>query len=386
MRRLALLILVAALSGGPAVAEDSTSLCTMEEFWKGPASVEVPCSTLLARTDLSATERGTALFVRGRGYQFTRRFDQAAADFDTALQLMPANDELMVSRANIFFRLNDFDSGVEELLRALETNPRSARAYRALGSAYYQRNAIQQAIDYYGKALAADPLEAYARYFRSDLYMRLQRYPEAIADAEALVAIDPAVINKLGYLNDSGRLQDFHVLALTNRGMLFQLSGQPDKAAADYDAAVAFNANSTDAYQARANFRLAARQFDAALADADRAIAIDPTNEAAYLPRAQALFNLGRAEEAIAPATEAVRRMPGWAPTYLLRAKILRELGRGDEAATDFASAISLDRGSFGELSALVNAGYWPAQKPLTQMNAELRDAITACMLDRACN
>jgi tetratricopeptide (TPR) repeat protein len=370
----------------PAHAAETAATCTLEQVWSAPASVEAPCTALLSSMNLTQEQRAQALFVRGRGYQYTHRLDQAAADFDAALAIVPAYDDALVARANIDFRRNAFDSGVERLLDGIAINPKNANAYRALGQAYFRRNAIPEAINYYGKALAADPLEPYARYFRSDLYMRLQRYPEAIADADALVALDPAVINRPGFLDERGRLQDFHVLALDHRGMLFQLTGENDRAEADFDAAIAFNATSTDAFSARARFRVANQQFDAALADADRAISLEPQNDWAYQPRAEALFRLGRFDDALSDATEAVKRQPYWAPVYILRAKILRGLGRADDAATDFETALSLDGGSSGGLAALIRAGYWPPRKPVTALTVELDDAVHACMLDQACN
>ena len=376
--------LLSAMSLAAAAGNDSPD-CTQSTLWHAAASVEAPCTAELAKPGLSPRQRAEAFYLRGRGYQFTRRLNQAAADYDAALNLDPAYDDALLGRANVDLRQGDFDRAVERIQRAIEINPRNARAYRALGVAYQNSGAMSEAIKSFTTALGLDPLEAYALLFRVDAYLATNRYADALADANALVGLDPAVINRLGFLDNLGRTEDFHVVALARRAQLYETFGQHEKAAADFDAAVRFNPLSSDAFLLRSRYRIGLRQYDAALKDAEQAVVVDRSSEVAEAERGRILNLLGRFDEALEALTKAIVLNPGYANAYILRALAHRALDDTDAAVRDFESAISLDSGTGGEIDMIVNAGYWPPDSRPIGMSADLEDAIRACMLDKAC-
>jgi tetratricopeptide (TPR) repeat protein len=376
-------VLLTAIARADEVDDTACSLARME---LAPLQVIEPCSAVLRRSDLSAEQRSAALFVRGRAYHRTGRIDLAGADYDAALQLAPANDEILVSRANVAFRDGEKRLGVRLLMKALEINPRNARALRAVGMVYAGSGPIDQAIKYLSEALDADPAEPYALLARSQIYSGSQQYQLALRDADRLVAIEPGIINRAGYLDETGRMQDFHVIALANRSEILAAVGKLDAAERDLDAAVAYKW-CTCTLMARAEFLRDRKRDDEALRDIDAAIVLDQENVHAFYLRGLTLMGLRRSHEAFDSFNRALQIAPRYDYALRMRARLYREFGQTEEAVRDYEAAIlSSPRMIVETIPALQHAGYWRSPEIPTAMTPELRDAIRACMLDETCN
>ena len=363
------------------------STCTMDRMEVAPHAAVDACTALLQQEGLTAQQRGMALFVRGRGYHRTRRVQLAEKDYDAALQLIPNNDELYVSRANAATRLGNAELGFRFLSRALELNPRNAHALRFFGSFLAAYGKPEQAIEYYQRALDIDPAEAYALHFRSELYAERGQYALALADADALVALSPEIKNRQGYLDEHGLMRDFHVVALTHRGELHAQTGHMDFAEQDFNAAIAYR-RSAEALKARADYFYYRRNApEAALTDLNAALAIEPDNAPALYSKGIVLTKQNRFEEAFAAFNHAVGIEPAYARALKMRARMHRQFGRTEEAVSDFEMAIAISPDILAKsIPALRHRGYWTSLSMPTSMTPELQDAIRACMIDTTCN
>src|SRR5262249_44914044 len=121
------LLVFSVLAGSPALASTSPQ-CSLSQATVDPQSVIAPCTTIIDGKQASTAELGLALFVRGKGYHNTKRFDLAGQDYDAAIKLTPKNDELYVSRANIAFRGRRVREGMDFLQKALAINHYNAHA------------------------------------------------------------------------------------------------------------------------------------------------------------------------------------------------------------------------------------------------------------------
>jgi len=370
-----------------AAAGDSDPSCSMERMETDPASVIAPCSLLLNEHDLAPEKRAEALFVRGRGYHRTGRPDVAALDYDDALKLNPSNDEIYVSRANVAFRQRRYDVGQALLRVALKINPRNPHALRAMGAVHADFDDYDGAVSFYSKALNEEPAEPYALLFRSRLYARHQQFQDAFKDADALVAIEPDIINRQGYVDRKARMRDFHVVALKHRADLYQATGNYDLGRRDLDAAVNYKAV-PEAFIARAEFLWTrGGQDEDALTDLDAATALDPYDSEAHDMRGMVLMRLRRPELALEAFNQALTHDPSDAYALRMRARVHRELDQTDEAVRDFEAAIRINPLIVREtMPALLHAGYWNSREAPRSLTPAFRDAIRACMLDKTCN
>jgi tetratricopeptide (TPR) repeat protein len=387
VRMLALSFLLAWSASAACDAADSTAGCTQEAVELDAASVIAPCSALLQKPDLSAAARSHALFIRGQGYHRTKLIQLAQQDYDAALKLAPDNDAIYPKRANVAFRLGHVEEALGFLRRALALNPKNAHAMRMIGQFLTDARHDEDAIKYFSMALDVDPREAYALLFRSYAYQRQRQYDPALKDADALVAMPADVINRQGYLDRRGIKQDFHIKALKNRAGIYAATGKYDLAERDLDAAVDYE-RSAASLEARGEFLMdRPGQQQRALDDLEAAIKLDPEMvEAVYLKGA-VLVDLKRYDAALAALDRALTISPGYDYALRLRAITYRALGKTDLAVQDLEHAVvTSPRVAAITLRSLQISGYWSYGAISNSLTPELRDAIRACMLDKACN
>jgi tetratricopeptide (TPR) repeat protein len=365
----------------------SASECTMAQMLKSADSVIEPCTQLLANKKLSDAQRADALLIRGRGYHRTKRVELAAQDYEAGAKLAPKNMEIWLSWANAELRLGNGQSYVQKTERAAKLEPNSPRVLRASGAMYENLDNLAGALELYSKALSIDPTEAYALYMRSDLYRMQRKYAEAIADADALVALPDAAINRDGFLDEHGDVRDFRTMALIHRGKLFEETGQTDRAAKDFDAAATIG-RSAPALVARAYFLMEKNDASPeALADLEEATRTEPKNASAQFALGMWLTHSKKFDRAFDAFDRAVAARPDFASALRMRARMHRAFERTDEAIEDFIAAIEADPGIVEQsMHALRYAGYWTSPNPPTSFTPGFQDAIRACMLDVTCN
>ena len=357
-----------------------------------PDTVIEPCSKIIAERTTSPADRGYALYIRGRGYVRTKRDDLARQDYDAAIALTPANEELLVSRAIVAFRDGRPRDGVSFLQKALALNPSNGNALRTMGALMDDSGHHEDANRYFALALAADPKDALALLFRSKSYAKLRQFDEALRDADDLVAMEPAVINRQGYFDARGDHVDFHIVALEKRAAIYDALGQFDRAEQDLNAAVAYS-RSAPSLSARGKFLAykTGREKEA-LSDLDEAIALGSLDFDAYYAKGVLLLGFKKYQDALAALDGAVKIDPWFSSALGMRAKLHRELDQTDLAVADMTQAVArcMETGCTAALqdtmSAMRSAGYWRSSDNPTDLTPALEDAIRACMLDKHCN
>jgi len=100
-------------------------------------------------------------------------------------------------------------------------------------------------------------------------------------------------------------------IACYNRGIAYGMSGQYDRAIADYDTAIKINPKDTIAYVVRGISYEGKGQFDRAIGDYDMAIKLNPIYDWAYYNRGQAYKGRGNKERAIADFRKVLELRPG---------------------------------------------------------------------------
>ena len=370
-----------------AMSSASAVECSMEQVAIDSASVITPCSELLAAHNLSDRDRAQAYFVRGRGYHRTQRLNEAAEDYRAAFALDPKNEEILVSWSNVDLRLRRMGDYERRVKQAYALNPKNPRVLRTVGALWFNFGENDKAFEFYSKAIEIDPTENFALYFRAREYRFRRKFAEAIADANALLAVSQAGLNDArSFLDADGIVRDFRVKALLERAYSYEDSGRLDLAEKDYDAAVDVG-RSAPALAARAHFLgFYVQRKDDALRDLTEAVHTEPRNYTALYALGISLAGFNRFEEAFAAFDAAVTARPDYATGLTMRARMHRQFGRTDAAVRDLKTAVSLDQRELnGLMNALRNAGYWSEPGLPSRQTRDLDDAMRACMIDPQC-
>ncbi len=144
-------------------------------------------------------------------------------------------------------------------------------------------------------------------------------------------------------------------LAYNNRGVLYKMNGEFDKAMADYRKSLSLNPKNADTWS---NIGLIFWQdgnnskdprksmlYDTAMVYLNKAIILDPAFASAYSNRGSVYYTMGKEEEALKDISKSLELDPNFAESYYNRGIIYYNRGRQDEACADLKRGAELGYG-----------------------------------------
>jgi tetratricopeptide (TPR) repeat protein len=131
--------------------------------------------------------------------------------------------------------------------------------------------------------------------------------------------------------------------ALMARGLALSMGKDQDKAAADFDNAIAIDSKAKLAYYHRANLAYGKAQYDKALADYNTVIEQDPAFDWAYHVRGWIYYRRMDYDKALADYEQAIKLVPTETVFYRDRGNIAFVQKKYDVALADYTRSIELD-------------------------------------------
>ena len=260
-----------------------------------------------------------------------KHWDDALADFDSAVDSDSDSAEARERRGLAYLRLGKLDKAVNDCSAALKVNGKLTDAYFVRGQAEQRLGASDKAAADFSAALDTNPDRADILTARAALYQQI-----------AAAAIDREQARK--WLD--GALKDFEIA----------LKAQPRDAAS---------------LVRRAEIYLDTGDYLPAIDDCDKALEIDPRLPAARVAQARGLIEKGDFDKAIADCTAAIETDGARLDAYAVRAKARLErssethsvaaIAECDKAVNDCAKALSLSGKVKGDAEALRRAKRWLA-------------------------
>lgn len=210
-------------------------------------------------------------------------YDQAMAAFTEAIERDGENPRHYYNRGDKYRDKKDYDKAIADYTAAIGLAPGNAFYYSGRGWAYMDKKDYDRAIADYTTAIRLKPGYAYYYGYRGQAYEDKKDNTRAIADYEMALAIDPE-----NYFGKSGleRLRPAPPAPLTaydyyRLGLRMALQDDPDKAIADFTAAIRLDPKNADYYAARGDMYSFKKDWNKARADYKAALKIDPNNESA---------------------------------------------------------------------------------------------------------
>jgi tetratricopeptide (TPR) repeat protein len=176
----------------------------------------------------------------------------------------------------------------------------------------------------FNRALELDA-QSTALNSRAGLYLSLGQFEPAIRDFDELIAHDSS--NSLAYLN---------------RGVAKEQRGDLESALKDYGRSVEI-APSANAHFDRANLYVQLDQPDKALADFNAALAIDPKYLKALIGRADENYGARHLADSLADYTRVIAAQPKNAEVFFKRGSVYFDLGDFAAAYRDYSVSLALD-------------------------------------------
>jgi tetratricopeptide (TPR) repeat protein len=296
--------------------------------------------------------RGAALYQGGNA-------TEARALCLRAHELAPQSCEAPLFLGFMALGAGAVTEAIEWIGRAIAANGALAAAHHLMGQARQAASQYEAAIPCYSEALRLQPDYAQALNDRGNAHRRLGHADLALADFEAAVRLAPGnalfqsnrgvALRELGChepaivaLREAIALNAGEGMTHFNLGLALAEAGQHAQALASYDEALRLPGNHALVRCARADALRALGQHDAALHDYDEALALDSSLAEIHNNRAILLLFTERHEEALAGFDRAIALNPHHADAWCNRGMTLEASGHHDTAPACYDKAISI--------------------------------------------
>ena len=252
----------------------------------------------------------------------------AVQEYDRAIKMNANLVEAYYERGNAYFAVGDLSKAIADYNRALEINPEFILARYELCAIYTGQGEYRAAIEECDRIISINPDLAAASIRRGNACSALKDYQTAIQDYDRAINLNPnfveayfgrgAARHNIG--DNRGAVEDFSELIRLqptennyyNRGVIYYLLDDCDRAIRDLTQAIELNANFAAAYYNRSNARYDLGDERGATEDYNLALElesadIDPGDEHGFYGRGLALSRMGKVDEARADLEEAAR-------------------------------------------------------------------------------
>jgi len=232
--------------------------------------------------------------------------------------------------------------GEESKLKKRHTVDEAAYRLYLQGRYFWNRKhegGIQRGIEFFRKAIAADPEYALAYAGLADCYMVLGWY-DFLAPKEAFGKCKEAALKALAMDPDLGEAHASLAAVIS----FFDRDWRGGEV--EFRLAIGLNPSYAFARQAHSNFLTALGKFDEALAEQARALEFDPVQPAHRVARAFTLCLVGRRDEALAEASALTGEEPNLWTGWLMVGITCAEVGRFADAENALRKADELTGGA----------------------------------------
>ena len=206
------------------------------------------------------------LFARGAILSEMGKSQQALRDFDRCLAIDPKYNEALVNRGDILRKAGKTAEALEAFNTAIRIKPKgNPQVYNNRGVLHREEGRLEAALNDFNEAIRQNPSRIPALSNRANLFLQqtVKRYPDAIADYDRILALDPT--------NDN---------AYFWRGYARLKLGEKDLALKDYNDAIRLNDSQGMYFLGRSQLHKDLGNLKQALEDARGAeangVAVDP--------------------------------------------------------------------------------------------------------------
>ena len=263
---------------------------------------------------------------RGGTYMGEKKYEEAIADLNKAIELRPGYAEALNNRGVIFSGKKRNTEALNDLNKAIELRPDYPDALNNRGVILMDLSKYTEALNDFNKAIELRPGYAEAYYNRGLLFMNEKKYEQAVKDYDKALELRP------GYPE-----------AVINKGIILKDETNSEKILVDYDKAIETNPNDAQLYYSRGLVLMNLNKNAEAITDFNKAIELKPDYSKAYASRGNTFTNEKDTVAALKDYEKAIELDPGSAEGYLGRANIFREANNLDNALKDYNKAIELN-------------------------------------------
>lgn len=193
------------------------------------------------------------------------KYDSAVKDYKTYLRHRKKNNAVSMELAEAYFGAYKYNDAEKELNALLKKEPDNPKIFWLLGRIKQNRDALDEAVSYYSKAIHRDEAYAPAYRYRALAFKDMGDAQAAVEDYTRLLELQP----------------DAQIY--NRRGVVYEENKEFEKAAADYTRAIELNPKWSIPYNNRGFAKMNLGDWKAAREDLETAIKLEPSAPTAYI-------------------------------------------------------------------------------------------------------
>ncbi len=349
------------------------------------------------------------------------RHEDAKTRADKVLAADPSNIDAHILLGNALAGMKNFDAAVEQMQRAIKTDPNPGLSYASLGNFELQRGNRSEAEAAYAKAIELDPTSAPARValgnYRLAIEDRgqaevaflkaLELDPHSVIALRSTVALyltsrqldraEPFLLKLIEETKDStpsfvlsdvytatGRTDlamerlralqkhqaDFLPATLRLAGIAYA-AGRKDEGHASVDQAIKASPKAPQGYVMKARFFLSEQKLTDAVTQLRAAVSAAPDYSSAHFWLAETYLRQGKFEDAQSAFTDTLKLTPAFVPAQVALSAIHLRMREPDQALTYATQAVKTAPRDPEARAALVRVLL--AQRNLARAEAEVK-------------
>ncbi len=250
-----------------------------------------------------------------------------------------------------------YDAAVKSFTECIKLNAKADGCFRGRATAQLLVKNNEQAQVDAEQALALNPKDDISYTVRGDVYKRLGKYQQSVADYSSAIGLKPSAILYFA------------------RGGSYSNLNNHQAAIDDFTKAISLNPEFYAAYGNRGSAYFSLGKYESAIADFTKLIQSDPSNAAkTYVERGRAYDKLNKDQEAINDYTKAISLDPKYDWAFNNRGVVYEKSNKYEQAIADYSKAIELDPKTAMFYRNRGNAFY--EQKKYDQAIADLKKAV----------
>ncbi|MFM7517341.1 MAG: tetratricopeptide repeat protein [Pirellula sp.] len=271
--------------------------------------------------------------VRGYHLMMLGQQDQAAKDFQSALELEPKEVQALRGSALVCEQKGDRKQALKILDQALEIDPSNEECLLDRSRMSMSEHDLDAAGKDLDLVIQSSPDLLPALFSRAQLNIQLGRMDQALSDLDAILKENP----------------DF-APALIGRSAIYQQQGEDEKSQEDLEAAMQLQPEAAEETELTrclmsAHIAFVQNRFEEAIQSATQAIELDPSNENGYLRRGAAYWYSEQYTEAWEDYNYVIETLDRESSKALNgRGGCAAELGDAEPAIEDLEKAIAIAR------------------------------------------
>ena len=303
---------------------------------------------------------GNPLAVQGESLLRAGRLGSAAEKFMEWAAQLPDHPapRYMVGLVNL--RMKEYTTAAQWLRQAIERAPNVSESHNNLAGTLMGLNLDAEALVHAEKAVTLDPDNLPARFNLGQIYRKLGRVKDALAQFYYLLGKDPndalvhsfvGILNALddqvaaiGHLENAVSLAPWRADFRFQLGFVMLLTGDLQYAKQALKESLRLDSRNLSSHEVLGEIYLALGDYGLALMHIDEAIALDDSEGNPYFLRAVLVYKRDwDIEQALRMIGKAITRSPGQAAYYMFKAEWLAVSRRDEDALNSIRQAAKID-------------------------------------------